>query len=252
MGRRISVAFQLAAFVLLVDSWVYLSIARPQVQWVADLSIPPVRNQFFIVVAVCVLSIAAMWRGLNWRQLLIIFLGASLDALVAHYFFKVPAPVYLDVVGSVTVAILLGPSAGAASAALSELLNFPWRPHGVLFAIGNITIAWLAGYFARIGGFSRLSLAATSGFLIGAVSSMVYAPMQILFAASLADEFDPRTFVIGDQVLSNWVGIFQDFTHPSDPLDKALSCVLAYLLVGWLVQRKIVKPFKPIEKPITQ
>jgi energy-coupling factor transport system substrate-specific component len=68
-------------------------------------------------------------------------------------------PFYLDSIGTVLIAVLAGPAAGAATGALSSIVWSFFNPTVLPFAAGAALIGFLAGMAARYGLFRRFYLA---------------------------------------------------------------------------------------------
>ena len=146
-------------------------------------------------------------------------------------------PFYIDAIGTVLIAVLAGPAAGAATGALSSIVWSFFNPTVLPFAAGAALIGFLAGMAARAGcsaastlhpwpGSSPaswpasspprsrpLSSAAPSGLGTGAIVSAFRAMGDTLLAA------------ITKQALI------------SDPMDKAIVFAIAALLVYALPRR---------------
>ncbi len=144
-------------------------------------------------------------------------------------------PIYLDSIGTILVAALAGPLAGAATGFLS---NVVWTylapppfgsPFAVPFAVVAVVVGLLAGTFARWGwlrprrGASGSRLAVGGAVSIGAVVVMVVIALRAWLAAAegsdLAPESDETAFLI-----LGWVAVL---------LVIGTALGLVYLLLRW-------------------
>ncbi len=150
-------------------------------------------------------------------------------------------PVYLDSIGTILVGALLGPLAGAATGALSNLI---WGTLGgnsnlLPYAITAAFIGWAAGFAAVRGAFQRLSTVLLSGLLVGVGAAIISAPITAYLFSNLTgsglDYLTAQLTATGANLLQ--VATIEGFV--SDPLDKLISFTLAWLL--W----RILQPYFP-------
>ena len=151
-------------------------------------------------------------------------------------------PLYLDSIGTILVGALLGPLAGAAMGALSNLI---WGvalgdPAMIPYCIPAAFIGWGAGYAVSRGAFRRLGTVVLSGLLVGAGAALISAPITAYL-------FGDVTGAGADYLLSYLTATGADLLQAatlqgfiSDPLDKAISFVAAWLL--WRVLRAYFPP----------
>jgi PAS domain S-box-containing protein len=152
-------------------------------------------------------------------------------------------PLYLDSVGTILIAALLGPLAGSLTGALSNLI---WglvfsQPAIMPFAITAAVIGWAAGVAVSLGAFNSLWRVLGSGALIGVLAALVSAPIA-------AYVFGGTTGVGTDQLTSYFratgANVLQAVTVQgllSDPLDKTIS-----FLIAWLIWRRTHAELAPI------
>ena len=107
-------------------------------------------------------------------------------------------PLYLDSIGTILVGALLGPLAGAATGALSNIISATLLGVQNLlpFAITAAFIGWAAGYAVSRGAFNRFSTVVLTGLLIGVCG--VLARRQ-----QLREPFMARVLERGHCLLSN-------------------------------------------------
>jgi PAS domain S-box-containing protein len=169
-----------------------------------------------------------------------IVLNIVLGQLVQRVF---QLPLYLDSVGTMLIAALLGPLAGSVAGALSNLI---W---GVVFSVPQImpfaftaaVIGWASGLAVSMGAFASLWRVLGAGALIGVLAALVSAPIA-------AHVFGGATGVGTDQLTGYFratsANVLQAVTVQgllADPLDKAISFLLA-----WLIWRRTHAELAPI------
>ncbi len=90
-------------------------------------------------------------------------LAIAINIVVGEIVAFLKLPLYLDSIGTVLVAVLVGPWAGAATGGLANIVWGLFRPVPLPFAIVAIAIGLLAGVFARLGWFRRWYLVPIAG-----------------------------------------------------------------------------------------
>ena len=116
---------------------------------------------------------------MNLRDLALIRLGVAVNLVIGQIVAALLLPVYLDSVGTILVAALVGPRAAIAAGLTSQVLaaalsgNFSWLPFGIV----QIVIALYAWGAARSGAFKRISTALPAGLLLGVLSGSTAAPI---------------------------------------------------------------------------
>jgi len=123
------------------------------------------------------------------RDLVLVRLGVAVNLVIGQVVAALLLPVYLDAVGTILVAALVGPRAAIAAGLTSQVLtavlsgNFTWLPFGVV----QVVIAVYAAGAARVGAFRRFSTALPAGFLLGLVAGGTAAPISyFLFGGATA------------------------------------------------------------------
>ena len=152
-------------------------------------------------------------------------------------------PLYLDSVGTILIAALLGPLAGSVAGALSNLI---W---GVVFSVPQImpfaftaaAVGWAAGIAVSMGAFANVWRVLGAGALVGVMAALVSAPIA-------AYVFGGTTGVGTDELTAYFrttsANVLQAVTVQgllADPLDKALS-----FLIAWLIWRRTHAQLAPI------
>jgi len=123
------------------------------------------------------------------RDLVVIRLGVAVNLVIGQIVAALLLPVFLDAVGTMLVAALVGPRAAIVAGLTSQVLaavlsgNFTWLPFGVV----QIVIALYAWAAARAGAFRSLWTALPAGLLLGALAGGTAAPIAYyLFGGATA------------------------------------------------------------------
>ena len=116
---------------------------------------------------------------MSLRDLVLVRLGVAVNLVIGQIVAALLLPVYLDAVGTILVAALVGPRAAVVVGLTSQVLaavlsgNFSWLPFGAV----QIVIALYAWGAARAGVFRSLWTAIPAGLLLGALAGGTAAPI---------------------------------------------------------------------------
>jgi PAS domain S-box-containing protein len=158
-------------------------------------------------------------------------------------------PIYLDSVGTILVGALLGPLPGAVTGALSNLIwsGLLGDPLILPYALTAAFIGWAAGYAAWRGAFARFRTVVLAGLLTGLGAALISAPIT---AYVFGDVTGSGTDYLTRYLTATGANLLQAATIQeliSDPLDKTLSFVVA-----WLLWRVLQPYFRPLSQRGTQ
>lgn len=221
-----SIAATLAG-ILVIGNWVYLSIARPKIQWGGQFQSEAEIQQYALLgVAMCFAAVSMIGRT-SWRAVALMLFGILIDLVIGRAIYLTPIPLYLDTIGCVLVAVLLGSRYGAFVAGTTALLLYPVAPALLPLAIINITVAALAGLLAQYGGFSAVFPVVLSALFTGTVSTIISTPIVLYFAGNLVSANDGVIYSVLENLLGSLFGPPISDGTPSDLLDK--------LIVFWIV-----------------
>jgi len=164
-------------------------------------------------------------------------IAIAINIVVGEIVTLLKLPLYLDSIGTVLVAVLVGPWAGAATGGLSNVIWGLFRPVPLPFAVVAIAIGLLAGIFARMGAFKRPYLPPLAGFVTGIVAALLSAPLSAFIFGGVtgagSDAIVAAFRAYGESILAATTkqGLLQD------PLDKLISFTLVYFIVVALPPR---------------
>ena len=124
-----------------------------------------------------VLLFAGILPTLPTTTLAVIPVALVLNIVLGQFVGTALVPIYLDSIGTVLVAILAGPAAGAATGLLSTIVWSFFNPTLIPFAAGAAVIGALAGLAARWGAVRQLwwlpLAAVATGFVAAFIGSTV-------------------------------------------------------------------------------
>lgn len=147
-------------------------------------------------------------------------------------------PLYLDSVGTVLVAALVGPWAAIVTGIASNtVLGLLSSPTFFAFIPVTVVIGLLAGIAGRLGAFRSVPGSVLAGVVIGILGGATSVPIVLtLFGGVTASGTGIVTIALRALHLPLWVaaGIA---SISSDILDKIVSCLLVMLVVARLPTR---------------
>ncbi|MDT0170191.1 ECF transporter S component [Pseudarthrobacter sp. BRE9] len=217
-------------------TYVYLVLNQP-----ADITGGPGSASALIALtgflAGAVLLIVAVLPTLPASTLVLIPVALVLNIVLGQFVGSTLVPFYLDAIGTVLIAVLAGPAAGAATGALSSIVWSFFNPTVLPFAAGAALIGCLAGLAARYGLFRRFYLAPVAGFATGIIAGVVSAPVAAFVfggTSGVATGAIVSAFrAMGDTLLA----AITKQALISDPMDKAIVFTIVAILVYALPRR---------------
>lgn len=151
--------------------------------------------------------------------------------------------VYLDSIGTVLVGVLCGPWAGLLTGILSNLiwgysgLNPVYTPY---FIVGGV-IGFMAGWFAQWGWLTSWWKAIIAGAITGVIAAALSAPITAyLYGGVTGAGTDVLTAFFRALGFENLAANFIQGLAV-DPLDKAVSFLVVYLIVQLLPLRFVAR-----------
>lgn len=178
-------------------------------------------------------------KDFNTLTLVMIPVAIAINIAIGQLVYALRLPLYLDSIGTVLVGVLAGPWAGALTGLLSNLvwglsgLNVAYTAYAPVAAI----IGFLAGLFARSGWFKTWWRVILAGLLTGLVAAIFSAPITAyLYGGVTGSGTDVIVAVFRNIGLGIIPASFAQGVS-SDPLDKAITFLLVYLIVRGLPYR---------------
>ena len=160
-------------------------------------------------------------------------LAVAVNIFVGQIALNFNLPLYLDSIGTVLAGVLAGPWVGAI---VGYFTNLAWTltglfPEAVGFMPVAVIIGLLAGVFGRSEWMKEWWTAASAGLLTGLVAAVLSAPIAAYVYGTLGNAgtdtiVDIFRFLGFNILFSNYAqGTF------SDPLDKAITFLLVWLIM---------------------
>lgn len=141
------------------------------------------------------------------------------------------APFYLDTLGTVLTAVILGPIPGAIVGALTNIITgFIYSIKDIPFLIVNVVVALVVGYAAKKFKFNIVT-AVICGLILSIVCPLIGTPIGILIYGGLTGTISD---IIVVALKSSGSSIFAaSFIAKigNNLLDKVGTCLIAYVLI---------------------
>lgn len=179
----------------------------------------------------------------NTLTLVMIPVAIALNIAVGQLIYALKIPLYMDSIGTVLVGVLAGPWAGALTGLLANLI---WGLTGLYvpaaaFATVAAVIGMLAGLFSEGGWFRRWWMVVLAGLITGLVAAAISAPISAyVFGGVMGAGTDALVAIfrgIGFGILP--ASFAQGVS--SDPLDKAVTYLVVWLIVLGLPRRFLAR-----------
>jgi energy-coupling factor transport system substrate-specific component len=187
------------------------------------------------------MSVAAhLRRDFSTMTLVLIPVAIAINIVIGEIVVLLKLPVFLDSIGTVLVAVLAGPWAGALTGILSNIIwgllidpgAFPWFP--VAAVIGLV-----AGICANFGLFKAWWKVVITGFLVALAAVIVSTPIGVYLFGGITGS--GSTFITA-YLLATGQELFTAVLSTNflvEPVDKIITCLLAWLIIRSLSVRYI-------------
>lgn len=185
-------------------------------------------------------------RDFNTVTWVLIPVAIAINVAIGQIVLLLKLPVYLDSIGTVLVAAVCGPWAGALTGALSNLIwgiavdpnALPWWP--VALFIGLV-----AGACANAGLFKSWWKVVVTGFLVALTAAIVSTPIGVYLYGGITAS---GSSFITAYLLQTGQGVVQAVFSTNflvEPVDKITTAMLAFAIVQGLSKRFVARFPRP-------
>lgn len=166
----------------------------------------------------------------------------ALNLTVGQVTSALKIPLYLDSIGTILVAVLVGPWSAVLCGSAANLLAAAFGNPMMMFFIPVVAvIGAFTGVIAKLGWFRKWYLVCLGGILQGILAALVSAPISsYLFSGVMMAGTDFLVLYfrsLGNTLMDSV--LYQGLA--SDPADKLVSYVIVFLLVRNLPQRLLAR-----------
>ncbi len=171
-------------------------------------------------------------KEVNATTIPLIAFGAALNIVVGQAVQLIKLPLYLDSIGTILIACMIGPLAGMLTGAFANLTLGLFFNYAFIFFIPvTLVIGAFSGLVAKMGAFKRWYTAVPAGLVQGILSAVASAPIAAFMFGGVTmggTDFLVLYFrAIGKSIIQS--AFLQGLA--ADPVDKAVSYLIVYFLL---------------------
>jgi energy-coupling factor transport system substrate-specific component len=181
-------------------------------------------------------------KDFNTMTWVLIPVAIAINVVIGQIVVLLRLPVYLDSIGTVIVAVIAGPWAGALTGTLSNIIwgllidpnAFPWFPVALM-------IGFMAGWCAIWGLFKSWWKVVIAGFIVALTAAIVSTPIAVYLYGGITAS---GSSFITAFLLQTGQGIWEAVLSTNflvEPLDKIATCLLAYAVLNGLSKRFLAR-----------
>lgn len=190
--------------------------------------------------------IESIKRDFNTMTWVLIPVAIAINVVIGQIVVLLRLPVYLDSIGTVLVAAICGPWAGALTGTLSNIIwgllidpnAFPWFP--VAFFIG-----FVAGWCAIFGLFKNWWKVVITGILVALAAAIVSTPIAVYLYGGITASGSSFITAFLLQTGRDLVTAVLSTNFLVEPVDKIATCLLAFAIAKGLSTRYLSRFPRP-------
>ncbi|NWF65571.1 MAG: ECF transporter S component [Chloroflexi bacterium] len=176
----------------------------------------------------------------NTQTWVLIPIAIAINIAVGQIVLVLKLPVYLDSIGTVMVAVLCGPWAGALTGALSNIIwgiaidpgAFPWWPVAAM-------IGYMAGRMAQWSFFKSWWKVVATGFVVALTAAIVSTPIGVYLFGGITASGSSFITAYLMQTGSDMISAVFSTNFLVEPVDKITTAMIAFAIILGLPKRTI-------------
>jgi energy-coupling factor transport system substrate-specific component len=181
-------------------------------------------------------------KDFNTMTLVLMPVAIAINIVIGQIVVLLKLPVYLDSIGTVLVAAICGPWAGALTGTLSNIIwgliidpnAFPWFPVALF-------IGFVAGWCAILGLFKSWWRVIITGFLVALTAAIVSTPIAVYLYGGITASGSSFITAFLLQTGRDLVSAVLSTNFMVEPLDKIATCLLAFAIIEGLSTRYLAR-----------
>ena len=157
-------------------------------------------------------------------------LGVAINYIGGTIAGSLGLPIYLDSIGTVIVAAIMGPWVGATSGVLYNVISGLTKGNilSILFGLCNIGSGLIVGYMARYKKFNTLPHVLIATFFVALWNAIIGAPIAMVVYGGVDGNVGTNLMIVGLQALGNdLAGAAFLARIPVNLIDKGIACFIA-------------------------
>lgn len=180
-------------------------------------------------------------KDFTLMTILLLPVAVALNVVGGQIAAALALPIYIDTIGTILAGILGGPWVGLVAGVLSNCINGIFSPTYFPFAVVAGAVGLACGILSRKGMFSRIWKVIVSILIVTLISIIIGTPVVIYVYGGITGSgstYMTAFLLAAGQSLFTSVFTAQVFSEISD---KALSIIVAYLIIIAMSPRILVK-----------
>lgn len=164
-------------------------------------------------------------------------LGVAINYVGGTIASSLALPIYLDSIGTIVVAAIMGPWIGATSGVLYNIISslIGGNIMGSLFGLCNLGSGLIVGYMARKKKFNAIWHIAIAIVLVSLWNSIVAAPIAMVVYGGIDSNAGTNLMIAGFQALGQDLMSAAFLARiPANLLDKGIACIIAWIVLNRL------------------
>ncbi len=219
------------------------------------------QNILYFIIAIAIIILLLIWAystkrlqaDFNTITWTLIPVAIAINIAIGEIVVTLKLPVYLDSIGTVLVAVVCGPWAGALTGMFANIIwgalidpnAFPWFP--VAFFIGLV-----AGLCAKGGLYKNWWKVIVTGFLVALTAATVSTPISVGVYGGITASGSSFITAYLLQIGQNLVPSVLITNYLVEPFDKISTCLLAFAIIQGLSTRFLARFPRPENAQIEQ
>jgi energy-coupling factor transport system substrate-specific component len=181
-------------------------------------------------------------KDFNTMTWVLIPVAIAINIVIGQFVVLLKLPVFLDSIGTVLVAVIAGPWAGALTGTLSNIIwgllidpnAFPWFPVALL-------IGFVAGWCAIAGLFKSWWRVVIAGFLIAITAALASTPIAVYLYGGITASGSSFITAFLIQTGRDMVSAVLSTNFLVEPVDKIATALLAFAILEGLSSRYLAR-----------
>jgi energy-coupling factor transport system substrate-specific component len=190
--------------------------------------------------------IESIKKDFNTMTWVLIPVAIAINIVIGQIVLTLKLPVFLDSIGTILVAVVAGPWAGALTGTLSNVIwgllidpnSLPWFPVALM-------IGFVAGWCAIAGLFKSWWKVMITGFLVAITAALVSTPIAVYLYGGITASGSSFITAFLLQTGRDLVPAVLSTNFLVEPFDKIATCLLAFAIIGGLSVRYLARFPRP-------
>lgn len=190
--------------------------------------------------------IESIKKDFNTMTWVLIPVAIAINIVIGQIVFVLRLPVFLDSIGTVLVAAVAGPWAGALTGTLSNIIRgLLINPNSLLWFPVALMIGFVAGWCSVVGLFKSWWKVMITGFLVAITVALASTPIAVYLYGGITASGSSFITAFLLQTGRDLVPAVLSTNFLVEPFDKIATCLLAFAIIGGLSVRYLARFPRP-------